>query len=1052
MTDSFRRRIRATGQGGRDSGLTLVELLISMVLSLILAGVLVAAIVTSLNVAGATSDSIKTTVDVQLVSSYLARDAQGAAGTDPNTLQRPEGTGASVAAGDWGGCSQPGTLIARFSWIDRLDIRTEREITSTWALNGAELSRLYCVDGEKKAAIVLGRTLISAAAQCAPTPDCTGDPTTISLTVTGRSEKSTYTTTLSASLRARGQDTPTSASASTVAFLALGNGAATSPCTTVALATAKAYVVGDAVIDDECGASAVTPTAASIEHPAFGSPAVTGLTSLTGNLQDPLALTPVPTGNCSGSNPAIGTPGNHPNKLSITAAAGPVELLSGVYYLCTGLEIGAGASVVSGAGGVIFYLKGGTITIDPAASVELTAIGTGDQKNILFWVSSPDQTLNIGTGDHVTRLGGTVYAPASDVVFSGSTDAAAVNVGVLIARTVTINSNVPVARFGPIPSLSISPDTLEPATIGLPYSAPLTVTGSGASQLINPRWSATGLAPFSIDTLTGEITGTPACALSLTPRVRVVDETGLAVSADYSLLVLSDLALDDPSNAYGYVRGTKELTATLTDTCGGAGTSVTIQYWLEGGDTDNNGDPVWSTMCSLSVAPFTCSWVTTDTPQYTNGASYSLRAIATLSNGTAAESEIIEGVTIDNGAPFVELFGPTTTPLRGTITLVADSYDNESGIARVRFEVSPTGLGAWMEICNETEPYDPTNQSQYLCEWDTTAFVPAERGTQSYDIRAVVSDRAGNGAIDYLNNKAINNNSASVAIVSPGAYVRGTVGLSVNTYVPSPATVTSVLIQVLIGASWTDICTDTAEPWGCSWNTAGLTNNATYQLRAFMSDSRAIPPTESETVSTIVDNSIVYGADVQAANGTKLSYDSKKAIWVTKSLRLGRLDQNKTDTNNQPLTYDRILFSFSKQLDPSSIIAGWTGSSRKVWIRLRDKGVGGNYSTTNDTLDVCTTWASGATCAAVANLGWVKFALDTVSGGKTAIFESTISHEVVSGKSVITVVAVLKKYNDSKSTNLAAMVWTPSANARDTLGNGCSTQPAAETGTNDKDF
>jgi hypothetical protein len=188
-------------------------------------------------------------------------------------------------------------------------------------------------------------------------------------------------------LRARGQDTPTSASASTVAFLALGNGAATSPCTTVALATAKAYVVGDAVIADECGASAVTPTVASIEHPAFGSPAVTGLTSLTGNLQDPLALTPAPTGNCSGSNPAIGTPGNHPNRLSITAATGPVELLSGVYYLCNGLEIGAGASVVSGAGGVMFYLKGGTVAIDPAASVELTAIGTGDQKNILFWVN-----------------------------------------------------------------------------------------------------------------------------------------------------------------------------------------------------------------------------------------------------------------------------------------------------------------------------------------------------------------------------------------------------------------------------------------------------------------------------------------------------------------------------------------------------------------------------------------------------------------------------------------------------------------------------------------
>ena len=1078
MTDSFRRRIRAAGQGGRDSGLTLVELLISMVLSLILAGVLVAAIVTSLNVAGATSDSIKTTVDVQLVSSYLARDAQGAAGTDPNTLQRPQGTGVSVTSGDWGGCSQPGTLIARFSWIDRLDIRTEREITSTWALNGAELSRLYCVDGEKKAAIVLGRTLVSAAAQCAPTPDCTGDPTTISLTVAGRSEKSTYTTTLSASLRARGQDTPTSASASTVAFLALGNGAATSPCTTVALATAKAYVVGDAVIADECGASAVTPTVASIEHPAFGSPAVTGLTSLTGNLQDPLALTPVPTGNCSGSNPAIGTPGNHPNKLSITAADGPVELLSGVYYLCNGLEIGAGASVVSGAGGVMFYLKGGTVTIDPAASVELTAIGTGDQKNILFWVSSPDQTLNIGTGDHVTRLGGTVYAPASDVVFSGSTDAAAVNVGVLIARTVTINSNVPVARFGPIPSLSISPSELTSAVIGQPYSAPLSVIGDGASQLVNPRWSATGLSPFSINSVTGEISGTPACALSLTPHVRVVDDTGLAVSADYSLLVLSDLSLASPGS---YVSGTKTLTATLTDTCGGAGTSVSIQYWEEGGDTDVNGDPLWNTMCTTIVSPFSCSWVTTDTTKYSNSASYSLRATATLSNGTAATSDVIEGVTIDNGSPAITLNSPGALPLKGTVTLTADAYDAETGISLVKFEVSPAGLNAWMEICQPTAPYDPANQSLYACDWDTTAFVPSNLGTVKYDVRASTRDLAGNWASDSITNQSINNNGASISVQNPGAYVKGTVTIGTNPYVPSPATVTSVKIQYKFGSgAWTDICTDTTDPFSCSWNTTGLTDGE-YSLQATMVDSRNATTTVSAIVTTNVDNSPLYGANVQAING-HYKYDARKK---TTTITAGKIDG-----------VDTLTLTYSKAVSPNSIILGWNGSLRSIFIRILDgQFVAMATSTatkTKDVMDFCTSWNStmkGMQCSGVGTntnpnlgkgtgLGYIALNSDFERDGWNATPSRRAAAELYGQISMSGAVVTIKigspcptfavgttnciaanakatgSPKDSKSPKPSAtMVWMPSVAAIDSqAGSECSTRPGPETGSVDRDF
>jgi len=1057
-------RARAVRNGrrapGEDRGITLVELLIAMTLTLILSGVLVAAVITSLNVASATSDNLKSSVDVRLVSSYLARDAQGAGGTDPDTVQKSPDTGVSNTAGDWGGCEQAGaTMVARFKWVDRVDIRTERKVTVTWAINGNDLFRQYCEDGATKNIVRLGRTLTSAVATCDTT--CSGTPTSVSLTISGNNGKSNYTTTMSASLRSRGQDFPTEESASTVTFLALGHGAPT-PCTNVALGSATAYVIGDAVVNInamDCDANALTPGSSSIVHPTFGSPAVAGVTSLTASIVDPLAATPVPTQACSGSNPTLGTPGVYPDKLTITAGDGAVTFASGTYVFCKGLEIESGASVVSD-GGVFLYLKGGTLTIDPNASVELSAIRTGiEQRNILLWVATK-QTVSIGTGNHITRLGGTIYAPTSDVVLTGDTNAAAINVGVLIAATVTVNSAVPIARFGPIPTLSITPTFLENASAGEEYEAQLALAGSGASEMVNPRWSAVGLSPFTIDATTGLISGTASCSVALTPHVRVVDDTGLAVSANYTLVVGSDLTLADPG---AYVRGTVALKASLVDTCGGPGTSVTIQYALSGEDADGDGEPDWVDMCTTTTAvnsKYLCSWVTTDTTKYTDGTAYDLRAIATLPSGATSESPTISSVIVDNTTPDITLNSPGASPLHGTVTLIADAVDYQTGVKVVKFGVDVVRSSVTMhyDLCSKTAPYDPANQSLYSCEWNTTEapFTPDFLGTESYVITAAASDYAGNWHSSSLT-RTVNNSGSSISVVSPGSYIRSTVTVGTNPYVPSPATVTSVKIQYKFGAgAWTDICTATTSPWSCSWNTSVLSDGA-YSLQAIMVDSRSLSAT-SASITTNVDNAVVYGVDVQAYNGTKSSYDKRKQIWTTKTNSLGKLDIAKIDANNKPLTYDRIVFTYSKTMSTSSIISGWDGTARKVWIRVRDKGVAGNYVNTNDTLEVCASYTSGSSCTGLANLGWVKFPLDSVAGGKTAVFEATIVHTVSGGKSVFTVAAAgLQKFGkggDVKGANVGVLVWTPSVNAKDTVGSGnsCSNRPTPETGTNDKDF
>ncbi len=1045
MIRKLRERLDGRRRGD-DRGLTLVELLIAMVLAITLGGVIVAAIVTSLNVADATSDGLKSSVDIRLISAYLGRDAQGAAAVDPKTAQAAEGTGVSVAEDDWGACPQDGDMVVRFSWVEYLTVTTERSLTVTYALDGSELSRALCIDGTEDSVLLLGRNLSAASAQCRPTPDCSGTPTEIELTFSGTNDRSPYTTTLSASLRSRGQDEPTVDNSSIVSLLALGDPATPAPCSNLTISNSRLAIVGDAVVANECGPTSIDPTPPNIDHLDDGT------TSLTGNLSDPLAAMDKPPFTCgAGTNPtpigvAQGDPTVYPQ--AVTIGEGEiVDFDAGRYVFCNGLTIEGDATVTS-AGGVLLYVASGAVSIDPDASVELTADFAGPQQRILLWATGT-QTVNIGTGAHVTRLGGTVYAPNAKVQFTGGTGAAALNVGSVVAETIGV-TNIPTLRVGPVPTLDIDPTVLPEAEAGLAYTQQMQVVGSGASQLVNPVWTANGLTPFSINALTGEITGTAQCAVDLTPTIRVVDANGLAVSRDYILKATSPLRLTDPG---AYVRGTITLTATLVDTCGGPGTTVVIQSALSGADSNEDGEPDWANLCTtqqstnpLTPGVYTCTWNTTS---LTDGDTYDLRAIATLPNSTTSESAVVEGVTIDNQAPTVTLVRPSPTPLSGTVTLVVNAVDFESGVNNVQFAVAPRGTSAWQELCNETLPADPAFQDVYKCEWDTTQF--AELTTISYDLRAVAVDLAGNSASDTETNLPVNNSGASISISSPGAYVRGTVNLQTNAYVPSPATVTSVRIQVrqATGGTWADICTDTSSPFGCSWVTTGLINNEKYELRAFMIDSRGGPELESATIEVTVDNALVFGLDVQATNGSRfhctVSVNGVCTTWgKIHNFSLGKIDIGTIDAKHKPRTYDILTYTYNKPISASSVISGWSGADRTVWIRVRDKGVGGNYVNTNDTLDICSTWTSGSSCSAVANLGYVKLFSGGADGGKTSIMEARISLSVSGGKSFVTVTVFgPKRLNDAKSIT-GTMVWIPSSSVTDTLGNPASTTPVAE--------
>ena len=196
-----------------DRGFTMIELIIAITLSLLIGGVVVAALVTSLNVAKATTEQVGDSADAGLIASFLLRDAQSAGGIDPSGLADVTLGVSTDPADPAGHTCRTDPSVVRFSWIERssaVDTRfvvTYAKITDPQDATKQQLVRRVCTTGGATPAtvdVVLGRNVLTAVAQCQPLPIppalyCTGHPDSVTLTVAGKGTR--LTSILTASLR-----------------------------------------------------------------------------------------------------------------------------------------------------------------------------------------------------------------------------------------------------------------------------------------------------------------------------------------------------------------------------------------------------------------------------------------------------------------------------------------------------------------------------------------------------------------------------------------------------------------------------------------------------------------------------------------------------------------------------------------------------------------------------------------------------------------------------------------------------------------------------------
>lgn len=168
--------------------------------------------------------------------------------------------------------------------------------------------------------------------------------------------------------------------------------------------------------------------------------------------------------------------------------------------------------------------------------------------------------------------------------------------------------------------------------------------------------------------------------------------------------------------------------------------------------------------------------------------------------------------------------------------------------------------------------------------------------------------------------------------------------------------------------------------------------------------------------SVVVDNTAPAGSAIATANGGS--------------------------TSGLAQAGDSISFTYSKAIDPNSILSGWSGSSTSVVLRLNN-GAGSN----NDTVTVYNAANSTQLPLGSVNLGRTDYTSANITFGATG----TASSMAMSGNT-ITITLGTQSAAATTAAGTGTLTWTPSASATDPAGNASATTAVTESGAADKDF
>jgi chitinase len=428
----------------------------------------------------------------------------------------------------------------------------------------------------------------------------------------------------------------------------------------------------------------------------------------------------------------------------------------------------------------------------------------------------------------------------------------------------------------------------------------------------------------------------------------------------------------------GTLTGTQTISATVASDRGIA--SVKLQYAPTG-----TGD--WADICNAA----SCPW---NTATVADGG-YDLRAVATDNAGYSRTSAGITR-TLDNFSLAITLADPTAN-ISGTKSLTAAATGAAGGIASLKLQHRAAGAASWTDVCPAVATTSIT------CGLNTTGLPDGAR-----ELRAIVTDGSGASAISALRTTNVDNVAPTVTPSTPSTGT-GIVTMTADAQDPGSG-IQFVAWEAQYQGVWYEFCRDTAAPYVCSGDSA-MVADGTYPVRLHVRDNAGVDLYTTGTQVTI-DNPPAP-TDVQAGNAGVV----------------GQLDAG-----------DWIRLTWNETMLPSSVLAGWNGSSTAVTVRVVEAGAVDQiefYDAANTTRVKLTTSAAG-----------LKLGGSFVNANET--FAATMAQ---SGGSIT---VTLGAPNGTPTLNTVAtagtLSWTPSAAATDATGHASRTTTVNETGTADVDF
>jgi hypothetical protein len=265
-----------------------------------------------------------------------------------------------------------------------------------------------------------------------------------------------------------------------------------------------------------------------------------------------------------------------------------------------------------------------------------------------------------------------------------------------------------------------------------------------------------------------------------------------------------------------------------------------------------------------------------------------------------------------------------------------------------------------------------------------------------------------------------------------GYYVYANVSADTGNPASGLATVKANAAELTSGQTEVTLTSGTYTAGGVSYNyrSAELTANAAVEGSKSFSVTAKDNAGNAKTLSgtAIVDNLVPTAADIQTTNKSG-------------------------GTNGLAELGDTIVYTFSEPIDPQSVLAGWTGASTPVVVRLVDNGLLG-LATGNDEVVIYNSTNGTQLPLGAINMGRSDYVAGLLGGYCSFGVSGTTSTMVMSGNTITitlgTEVGVL--VGPTTAAGTGTMVWTPVATPYDRAGNVMSTTAATESGAADKDF